>query len=288
MYITLDLLQKRGACQEALDFFAKHYPDGVEMMYAIEKMHMPRHFLHWGYKHLDPNQEEVAAYWKRVDVVNSQGVNESSHIYNSSLVSQSEKVNDSKEIYSSKEIANSVYVVKSENVDSSNNIGNSHYIEHSKNIMDGNNITSSNQVYLSTYVVGANAVFRSNNIVNSKAIWFSDNLTNCYFCTGSHNLSNAIFCSNLNGEVGKYYLFNKEIDKVRFDMIEKQLQRFYPLIEFMDFTNCNFGELPVVAIDIRKQFNKVSDSFWKWVKTLPGYDINILYAITFNSNLINN
>jgi hypothetical protein len=35
MYITLDILQKRGACQESLDFFAKHYPDGVEMMQAI-------------------------------------------------------------------------------------------------------------------------------------------------------------------------------------------------------------------------------------------------------------
>ena len=35
MYITLDLLQKRGACQEALDFFAKHYPNGIEMLEII-------------------------------------------------------------------------------------------------------------------------------------------------------------------------------------------------------------------------------------------------------------
>jgi hypothetical protein len=50
MYITLDILQKRGACQEYLDFFAKRFPDGVEMLHMIERGHMPYHALHWGYK----------------------------------------------------------------------------------------------------------------------------------------------------------------------------------------------------------------------------------------------
>ena len=89
MFITVDILQKRGACQEYLDFFASHFPDGVEMMQMIEQGHLSYHALHWGYKWLDPNEEEVAAYWKRVRVENSEGVDESDHITNSKIISHS-------------------------------------------------------------------------------------------------------------------------------------------------------------------------------------------------------
>ena len=32
-------------------------------------------------------------------------------------------------------------------------------------------------------------------------------------------------------------------------------------------------------------FENLPDDFWQWVKTLPNYDPEILYSMTFNSTL---
>ena len=131
MYITLDILVRRGACQEALDFFAKHYPNGIEMIDIINARHIPTHFLHWGYQHLDPNREEVEAYWKKVDVVDSDGVHESVQVYNSTIVSGSKNIHNSNEIYKSENVNNCEYIVGSEFVDNSENVGLSEFIDNS-------------------------------------------------------------------------------------------------------------------------------------------------------------
>ena len=107
MFITVDTLQKRGACQEYLDFFQKHYPDGVEMLYMIEQEDIPYHALHWGYKWLDPSKEEVTAYWKRVAVINSKGVDESDHVTNSKIIVSSSRIADCRDIIDSKDVTSS-------------------------------------------------------------------------------------------------------------------------------------------------------------------------------------
>jgi hypothetical protein len=284
MYITIELLQKRGACQEYLDFFAKQFPDGVEMMYMLERGHLPYYAYHWGYQHLDPDENEVAAYWKRVHVTNSEGVYESDHIDNSSFISESSQIINSENIYRSKEINNCTYISDSECVDNSKQVGISSFIDNCERIIKGKNITNSEEVYDSIYVVDSMGIYRSENVVDSNGIWDSNSITHCGFCANCKNLTNSLFCHGLVD--GEYYLFNKQIDKFRFDMIAKQYKKYAPEFQLTEDWADNFGNIPAARYDYRKHFEKVTDSFWAWVQTLPGYDPSIIYSITFDPRFL--
>ena len=285
MFITVDILQKRGACQEYLDFFQKHYPDGVEMLHMIEKGHLSYYALHWGYQNLDPNEEEVAAYLSKICVVESTGVFESDHIYTSDIVSKSSQVTNSESVYHSKSVDNSEYVSDSECVDNSEFIGISSYIDNSERVLKGKNVVNSNEVYDCEYVMNSHAIYESNNIVSGYYARNCNNLTGCSFCADCTNLTNAMFCQGVSD--GEYLLFNKPVDRVRFEMIRKQFEKYKPSLTIMEEWEDNFGQLPIAKRNYREHFKTVESSFWNWVKTLPGYDAHTIYSITFDPQFLN-
>jgi NDP-sugar pyrophosphorylase family protein len=286
MFITLDILQKRGACQEYLDFFQKHFPDGVDMLYMIEHGHVPYHGLHWGYKWLDPNEEEAAAYWKKVHVENSEGVDESDHIFNSSIIVKSSQITDCQCVIDSKEITGSRHVRTSEFVDGSSFIQNSSFIDNSTRVLNSKNVSDSCEIVDSTYIMNSHGITDSTNIVEGHTIWRSSNLTNCGFCFNCSNLINALFC--LNAVSGEYLLFNKPIDKTRFEMINKQFRRYasaYPIMT-RDWIENIHGASASKIMDYRKHTENIPNAFWSWVETLPGYDPMIIYSLTFNPHFL--
>lgn len=284
MFITTEILYERGACQEYLDFFGKHFPNGVEMKYAIERAHLPYHALHWGYENLDPNEEEVRAYWDKVCVVDSQGVHESDHITGSYLVSESSNVTNSQDVYNSKDIVNSSDIAHCESVEGSEIIANSSFVDSSSYVLNSQNVVGSTKVVESNYVMNSYGVTDSDNVVESQGVWRSKNLTKCGFCADCSDLSNALFCTQVSGE---YMLFNKKVDQLRFEMTYKQFRKY--LTDFLVFTNnwdTTMGKLPTKLTDWRKHFDNVPASFWTWTKTLPGYDPFVLYQITYNSQFL--
>ena len=287
MFITLDILQKRGACQEYLDFFQKHYPDGVEMLYMIEQGHMPYHALHWGYKWLDPNEEEIAAYWKKVAVVDSEGVDESDHVTNSRIIVASSRITDCHDIIDSKDVTSSHQIRNSEFVADSSFISGSSFIDNSLRILNSKNVDNSCEVVDSIYVINSSGVMDSTNVVDGHTIWRSKDLTNCGFCFDCANLTNSLFC--LNTENGEYLLFNKPIDKVRFEIINKQFRRYASAHSDMTtgWTENIHGADATKINNFRKNTENIPEVFWSWVKTLPGYDSMIMYSITFNPQFLN-
>ena len=287
MFITVEILKKRGACQEYLDFFVKHFPDGVEMLEMIERGHMPYHALHWGYKWLDPNKEEIAAYWKKVSVTNSEGIDESDHVSDSTMIVRSSQVRDCECVIDSKEITGSRHVRTSEFVDNSTFVQNSSFVDASTHILHSQNVTASSEVVDSTYVVSSHGVTDSTNIINGHTIWRSSNLSDCGFCFNCTNLNNSLFC--LNKEDGEYLLFNKPIDKVRFEMINKQFRRYATVFaEMTDLWAENIHGADAKKInDFRKHTEHIPNTFWSWVKTLPGYDSMIVYSLTLNPEFLN-
>jgi hypothetical protein len=287
MLITVDILQKRGACQEYLDFFQKHYPNGVEMLYMIEEGHMPRHALHWGYKWLDPNEEEVAAYWKKVAVTNSEGVDESDHVTDSSIIVSSSRITDCRNIIGSKDITSSHQIRNSEFVTDSSFISGSSFIDNSFRVLNSKNVDNSCEVVDSTYIINSRGIMDSTNVVDGHTIWRSKDLTNCGFCFNCTNLSNSLFC--LNVENGEYLLFNKPIDKSRFEIINKQFHRYASAHSDMT-TGWNeniHGANAIKINNFRKNTENIPEAFWSWVKTLPGYDSMIMYSLTFNPQFLN-
>ena len=282
MYITLDILQKRGACQEYIDFFTKHFPDGVEMLDMIEHGHLSYHALHWGYQWLDPNEEEVSAYWRKVHVTDSIGIHESDHISNSQAVDASSQVSGSSYIYHSENIENSNIVYHGKFVDNSHRVCNGEFVSESGRVLNSKNVSGSNEVVDSVYVVNSHGVIDSSNIVDSHTIYRGENLTNCVYCADCKNLLNALFCTNIAD--GEYYLFNKKIDKARFDMIYKQFSKYSAPVQLMkDIDSIKLSRI----YDYRKYVENIPDSFWQWVKTLPGYDSTIKYSLTFLPQFLN-
>ena len=287
MFITAEILQQRGACQEYLDFFQKHYPNGVEMIDMIERGHMPYHALHWGYKWLDPNEEEVASYWKRVCVENSEGVDESDHVSDSSLIVNSSRIEKSSNVIGSTDVFNSEHIHISQMVDSSKWVQSSSFVDGSTRILDSKNVEDSSEVVNSVYIIKSHGVFDSNNVVEGHTIWHSINLTNCGFCFHCSNLMNALFC--INAGDGEYMLFNKPIDAARFDRINKQFRRYATAHSIMtdgwsEDLHCAKAKK---IMDYRKHTKDIPVSFWEWVKTLPGYDTEIMYSLTFNPQYLN-
>ena len=282
MFITLDILQKRGACQEGLDFFAKHYPNGVDMLYAINHLHLPPHFLHWGHEWLDYNKEEEAAYFAKVRVTNSEGVRYSTDVENSSGVSASEFITNSNYILSSRNVQNSKEVFDSDYVEESQQIYHGYVVFDSCRVLDSKNITNGKEVVLSNFVVRSEGVYKSDSISHSYGIWQCQELDECTFCFNCHNLKHAMFCQGVSE--GEYMLFNKPIDKERYEVILKQFTKMFQWKNsFTMLTNSTaYGVAPSCHRDYRKHIAEFSDELWKWVKTLPGYDPMIMYSITFN------
>lgn len=278
MFVTIDILQKRGACQDYLDFFVKHYPEGAELLHLIEHSHLPYHALHWGYKWLDPNQEEQAAYWNKVCVEHSEGVDESDHISNCRLIKFSSHITNSSEVYDSENVNQSSQIHYSKFIENSNLISDSEFVEDSAKILKSQNISNCSEIVDSVYVVNSHGIFESGNIVDSKAIWYSKDITNSYFCFNCEKLSNSLFC--INKIEDEYLLFNKKIDKNRFDMIVKQFNKYFNAdINLISDWEDNS---PNKVVDYRKHFENIPESFWSWVRTLPGYDSDIIYSLTFN------
>lgn len=281
MYVTLDILKQHGACQEALDFFAKHYPNGTEMLPLIKKAHIPESFLHWGYLWLETTPAEKQAYFDRLKIKDSTGVYNSKNITDCFNVSDSQNVSKSSVIKHSKNVTNSKIIYNSDYIEQSEHIHNSFMVTKSNNILNGKNIVNSDEVVDSNYVLNSSGVFASDNVVDSTAIWRSKDMTNCGFCFGCTGLSNSLFCDQQSN--GEYLLFNKPITKSRFTMIYQQFNSEFlkPTLTLFDKSDTDVAEVKAHQ-DYRKHLDKIPLDFWTWVKTLPNYDPKIMYSITFN------
>jgi hypothetical protein len=151
-------------------------------------------------------------------------------------------------------------------------------------VLNSSNITNSTEVFESTYVVNSDGIFRSRNVVECMAIANGHNLTDCGYCADCNNLKNALFCQGIAD--GEYMLFNKPIDKTRFETIYKQFKKFSPRIQLTEPWKRVQGQTPRVNYDYRKHHRSISIGFWRWVRTLPNFDPMVMYSITFDPQFL--
>jgi hypothetical protein len=113
-----------------------------------------------------------------------------------------------------------------------------------------------------------------------------DNSENSYFCSKSTNLKNCLFCYNIHD--CEYYIFNKPVSEKIFNLILKQYKDFSIGLNFIN----SWPEQTLIAISVfikhnySKYYEHLSEDFWKWASTLPGYDSKVLYNITLNSKFL--
>lgn len=288
MFLTIDILLKRGACEPGIKFFERHYPNGAELIDLINNRLVTSDFLHWGYLHLDPNEEEIAAYWKRLDVDDPSTIFCSERVKNSYNVTNSSDVENSHSVYYSKKIKRSSVIQSGDNVEDSTNIFNSKFIYNSYNILNSSNITNSHNVFQGTYIVDSSSVWCSSVVNDSRDVRGCHNVSDVRMCAASFNLNHALFCEGLTE--GEYMLFNKPIPQKQFELIKRQYDNLMQkdLVFSRDDwpQDTTFPETPRPCHNYSFHYSKVSKDFWEWVTTLPNFNPKIMYKLTFNSDFL--
>ena len=281
MLITADLLRKYDAYEQEIKYIEQFYPSGIEMIDLIKDKNIDKDFLHWGREHLTHNDEELAAYCASCNIINTEGYWHSQDVKDSKNIVKSKKIEKSTSIFDSEEVLNSTDIVSSENIENCFQVFYSSMVDTSNKIIKGQNIIESTNICNSASVVRSVNVIDSNTVFDSSEIIKCNTVTNSYFCQDCINIKSCMFCKGLGGI--EYHIFNKPVDEKMYKLFEKQYKKY--LTEHLSFVQ-NWPHEMIVNQHIAptRKFNEwyhpISEKFWKWVRTLPGYDPMLLYNIT--------
>lgn len=297
MFLTLDILNQHGACGRGVEWFGRYFPNGGELIDVINHKYVTPYFLHWGYTNLNVSEEEKAAYWKKLNIEceDIHTIYSCDNIKNSVWISRSSNVEDSCYVFSSKNVSSSEDVSNSSEVSDSKRVYGSEFIYASNKILDSRNVNESCNIVGSDYVVNSHSIMNSAAITNSAFVdaWLpgkTKQIKNSRFIFECSNLKNSLFCHHIDNK--DYMLFNKQVDATDYNLIVKQLDKILcdyktALVKDDYWPSHTIPlDIPSVQRNIIKQYGNLPSTFWRWIKTLPGYDPSVLYAITYNKELI--
>ena len=297
MYITLDIVKKYDRDKEYIGWFSEVFPNGAELIDIINSPKITMEMLHWIYSKFSTTAEEKAAYYEETKVDCNEynyTIYESNNITFCSYVVNSSNVSDSNHIFDSEDISGCDNISNSNNVEDSGQIFNSEFIYTSRRILNCKNVTNSSNIVNSDYVVKSRSVYNAATVKNSAYVLDlkqgnTKQINGSQFISSCQDLENCLFCYGINNK--KYHIFNKEISPDEFDLITKQMKSILKDWEMALVVAWPEETVPVdepqIEYNIIKQFAELPDKFWRWVKTLPGYDPMIMYGITMQENLLN-
>lgn len=215
--------------------------------------------------------------------------------------------------YNCQNIQDSQYIVNSQNIDSSSFVHESIDVSHCSDVYRCEDVTNSSQIFDSQFIYdsiktfGVTNAVKSANILISARVYNSTNIYVCsdinscgelrhcdkmetsYFCANSKNLKNCLFCFEL--ENAEYHIFNKPVSKEIYDIVLTQYMRQTKDME-LDYLREQWPEnmlipsLPNPFAYHNKHYLQINDKFWRWVRSVPGYDADLLYAITLNFDVL--
>lgn len=281
MFVTSEILQKTGACNEGQVWFAKHYPNGAELAELITHRHITKSFLHWGRRFLSPNEEEIALYNKVLNNEDNEIILECDNTKNSQRIFYSSHINNCTDIYRSEEIIKSQIVISSSNVEESIQTFLSDFVYNSLKVIKSTNVNNSTNIIDSTYIVRSRNVYMSNLITGSMEIYKSINLEDCLFCSECTNLKHCFGCQGL--EDKEYHIFNQPVAPEHFEIIKKQYLSIVDcLLKYVDNWPIDIinTEIPKIDRKFPHHYETLPPKFWKWLKSLPNYSTEQIYKIT--------
>ena len=177
----------------------------------------------------------------------------------------------------------------------SNRVYGSEFIYSSSRILHSKNVTNSNNVVNSDYVVNSHSIMNSAAVTNSAFVngWTlggTKQIKDCRFIMACSNLKHSLFCHKISD--GEYMIFNKQVDPMDYEIIVKQLDKLLSSYQTELVVGNHWSsheivlDYPEIQRNVIKQYANLPTSFYRWVRTLPGYDAGVLYAITFNKDLL--
>lgn len=299
MFVTKEILEKYNACGSGLKWFERRFPNGGELIDVINHPKIDMHTLHWGYTNLPTSAEEQAAYRKVLNIEDNDQVDTiaySDNVSHSMFVSRSSRVEESTFVFGSEDITNSENISESKMVQRSKRIYNSDFVYDSERVINGNNINLSTGVVNSNYIINSHNIMNAANVIESQFVVDivfdgTKNIKNSAFINHCSNLNHCLFCHGVSN--GDYLLFNKQITEAEYEIIKTQMNNMLNRY-CLELVNDNVWpgfqvplDTPRINMNIARQFKALPEVFWRWVKTLPGYDPMIMYSITMQGNLLN-
>lgn len=219
---------------------------------------------------------------------------DSTEVINSEYVLRSNIVENSCYIFDCEDITNSNNVSYSRVVQSSEQVFDSEFIYQSRRVSNSYNVTESDNIVQSNFVVSSRDIMNAANVIDSMFVTdlspsYTKNITSCAFINHCQSLKNCLFCYGVHNK--EYLLFNKPISARELDMVKTQMTNLLNNCGLVFVKKWSIGQIPLdsprIDRNIEWQFVKLPEVFWRWVKTLPGYDPMILYNITMQGNLLN-
>jgi hypothetical protein len=247
--------------------------------------------LHWGRAHLTHSVVDLEAYREACKIENSDAYWYSERVRDSKNVVKSKGIKSSEGVFSSEDVEGGFDVVLSQFVTDSAQIYHSQMVDGAARILDCANVSMAINVCHSTAVARSKNIFRSQDVFDSTEIFDSEGATNSHFCGKCHDIKNCLFCYGLSN--AEYHIFNKPVTKERFDLFVKQYKRLMECDYDVELRfvkdgwpkNLASGVVPICATS-NVWFEAIPDKFWKWAKTIPGYDEMMLYEMTFFPRLL--
>lgn len=289
MFLNEEVLRKYEACDEGIDFFNKHFPNGTELIDVVRYEKTPMVILHWGYTSLPTTDEEKAVYIQRCNIINSTHVSLSDRVENSEIVIKSHHVSDSKSIHRSKHITNCVGVIDSRIVSNSTYIEGCCSVKNSSVIISSRDVKNSSYIFESQHVYSSDNIYKSDMIEQSHFIMECSNSQNIYFCRGVTNSKNCMFCRDIDG--GEFMIFNHKVSEDVFRSFEEELlELLNEGYKFNYFKSWDYESITepsaVLHNNITFMYKNFPEDFWEWVAELPYYDTYELFMITLLTDLM--
>ena len=280
MFLTTQVLKKHKGSKKEIEIFERFYPAGAEFAELLQNEDIDKDLLHWCNEHLSLSKVEREMYEKTCNIINSMPCWKSSNITNSQFVVSSEKIDLSQHVFNSFSVMGSTEVVKSEVVKNSRQVFNSSFIDTSSRIFSCSNVTNSDNIIDSNIIVQCSNIWKTFQCFKSSEIINSTNLENCYSCANCSSIAHCLFCEGISDV--NYYVFNKPVAQWQYNLFVSQYKEF--LSNSLEFIF--YWPHQSLVVEYPKYNNRenwwigISETFWKWVDTLPNFDMQVLYNIT--------
>ena len=297
MLITKDILADYGAAKtknlvEELKKFEKTYPNGIEFIDLLKEKEKFTVLLSWCYLFLPLNEKEKVTYDEEFEIKNSFSVYKSFYITNSKFITHSKNIFDSSYVHGSDNVELSSVIRNSSSIDHSEEIFSSEKVSNSFLVVNSSNITNSKNIVNSTKIRESKNIFKSMDVNNSDIIYNSEQVRYSVFCNNCTNCEGVLFSSDLSNK--NFFCFNRPIKFSMYNEIIAQYKKLFPelTIDLVNstssgFLECNIPISPSQIMNLGKHFAKIDKRFWEWVSTLPNFNIDILYQLTYLPSVYN-
>ena len=297
MFLTLEILDKYDIDEMTRDWFANAFPNGANLIEAIQHKTVMPEILHSLFTHLTTTPQEKEVYYNKlkIDCADRETIYHCDDITNSRWVTRSSHVINSDYVFNSNDVDTCDNVLSSNNIQDSHSIFHSEFVYNSQDVIDSANINDSHNIVNCNYVVNSHSIINSSNVTGSAyvggfVVGRNKHIKNSRFIEECEDIKHCLFCNKIAG--AEYMIFNKQADADDYTMIVKQLDRLLKDWE-MELVKDSIWpsqtiplDSPIIQRNVIKQYASLPESFWRWVKTLPNYDPMVLYSITYNEDLL--